>query len=597
MKIIIVLALITISICSCKSSIDNEQVIQQQKEQLIHYYQENLNNCLTSLKTLRKQDQTEQLKKEFDQARISFKSIEPIMAFYASNSYKSLNQPNLPQVEEFDNADKVIQATGFQVIEELLYASDSIEIDEIHRQTDLMINTLNLELNNNKILALKPHHLLWMVRNELVRITALGISGFDSPVYLNSIAENKYAYNGIAFLLSISKDYFKDQQLLEEWNKSIVYAQNKLSSAESFDQFDRFTFIKESVHPMLELWVRTAKDWEVEFPFEQKINYNAVSLFDQNTFNINKFSSRYSLDYNEEVVALGKQLFHDEQLSHNGIMSCATCHDPQKAFTDGLPKSITNTGTSNKRNAPTLMYAGLQAAQFYDSRKSLLENQIMAVVKNKDEFHSDMEKVVSVVEENKEYTQQLEKHYKKTDSQSIRNAIAMYVRSLSPFNSKFDQGITSDQVTLSVSEINGFNLFMGKAKCGTCHFAPIFNGTVPPLFNHSELEVLGVPSKKVWENAEVDEDKGRYEVSKAPLKMFAFKTPTIRNISKTAPYMHNGVFETLDEVLKFYNQGGGEGIGIHLENQTLPTDQLNLTENELSDLVAFMESLTDEVSY
>ncbi|KXX71951.1 cytochrome-c peroxidase [Flammeovirga sp. SJP92] len=597
MKNVIILAIFTMTIWGCNSTINREQIIKKQKEQLIQYYQENLNNCLTSLETIKKLEDPEMLKKEFDVARVSFKRMEPIMSFYAAKDYKTLNQPNLPHVDEFDNSDKVIKAIGFQVIEELMYASDSLDVNEVHRQAGLMINTLNLELNNNKILVLKPYHLLWMVRNELVRITSLGISGFDSPVYLNSLEENQHAYDGIAFLLSISKDYFKDKKLLEEWNESIVLAKNKLSTAKSFDQFDRFTFIKESVHPMLGLWVKTIKDWEVEFPFEQKINYYATSLFDKNTFNINKFSSRYSIAYNEEVVALGKQLFHDQKLSSNGKMSCATCHDPQKAFTDGLPKSITNTGASNKRNSPTLMYAGLQAAQFYDSRKSLLENQIMDVVKNKDEFHSNMEKVVDVVQKNEEYTKVLQKHYENTDSKSIRNSIAMYVRSLSPFNSKFDQGITSNQVELSTAVINGFNLFMGKAKCGTCHFAPIFNGTVPPLFNHSELEVLGVPSKKEWESAEVDPDKGRYEISKAPLKMFAFKTPTIRNISKTAPYMHNGVYETLDEVLKFYNQGGGEGIGIHLENQTLPPDQLNLSEKELNDLVAFMESLTDQVNY
>ncbi|MBD0402769.1 cytochrome-c peroxidase [Flammeovirga sp. EKP202] len=597
MKNLLILAIFGITICGCNSTVDRDQIIKNQKEQIIHYYHENLNNCLAKIEEIKTTDKPDELKKTFDEARIPFKRIEPIMSFYSAKGYHTLNQPNLPHVDEFDNSDKVIDAIGFQVIEELLYASDSVDVQEIHRQAGLMKNMLNLELNNNKILVLKPYHLLWMVRNELVRITSLGISGFDSPVYLNSLQEGQYSYDGIAFLISISEEYFKDEVLLKEWNESIEDAKHKLTSSESFDQFNRYLFIKESVHPMLELWVKTIKDWEVEFPFEQKINYYATSLFDQKTFNINKFSSRYSIDYNEEVVQLGQQLFHDQKLSSNGKMSCATCHDPQKAFTDGLPKSITNTGAANKRNAPTLMYAGLQAAQFYDSRKSLLENQIMDVVKNKDEFHSDMYKVEGVVKENSEYTKMLEKHYEKVDSKSIRNAIAMYVRSLSPFNSKFDKGITSDQVTLSSAEVNGFNLFMGKAKCGTCHFAPIFNGTVPPLFNHSELEVLGVPSEKVWESAEVDPDKGRFEISKAPIKMFAFKTPTIRNISKTAPYMHNGVYETLDEVLKFYNQGGGEGIGIHLENQTLPPDELNLTEKELSDLVAFMESLTDQVNY
>ena len=122
---------------------------------------------------------------------------------------------------------------------------------------------------------------------------------------------------------------------------------------------------------------------------------------------------------------------------------------------------------------------------------------------------------------------------------------------------------------------------MGKAKCATCHFFPLFNGSVPPLYNETESEVLGVPSQNTTQNATIDSDLGEFLITKAPLKKHAFKTPTVRNSAITFPYMHNGVYQTLEEVLDFYNRGGGSGIGITTENQTLPTDKLNLTKSEI----------------
>lgn len=183
---------------------------------------------------------------------------------------------------------------------------------------------------------------------------------------------------------------------------------------------------------------------------------------------------------------------------------------------------------------------------------------------------------------------------KKVTDANIRHAIASYIRTLNTFDSKFDRNINKEEKTLASNEIKGFNLFMGKASCATCHFPPTFNGTIPPDFRETELEVLGVPKTKKWENAIVDSDLGRHDVFQTEERKHAFKTPTIRNIEKTAPYMHNGVYDNLEEVMKFYNLGGGAGIGIHLDNQTLPFDNLNLTDEEIADIVAFMKTLTDK---
>jgi cytochrome c peroxidase len=146
---------------------------------------------------------------------------------------------------------------------------------------------------------------------------------------------------------------------------------------------------------------------------------------------------------------------------------------------------------------------------------------------------------------------------------------------------------------LTKNQVDGFNLFMGKAQCGICHFMPLFNGTVPPTFADTESEVIGAPSKVEWSNATIDSDPGRYVIFEMEQLRHAFKTPTVRNASLTAPYMHNGVYRSLEEVIKFYNKGGGAGIGIDLPNQTLPSDSLGLTETEQKKVIEFIHALTD----
>jgi cytochrome c peroxidase len=173
----------------------------------------------------------------------------------------------------------------------------------------------------------------------------------------------------------------------------------------------------------------------------------------------------------------------------------------------------------------------------------------------------------------------------------LQNAIASYIRSLNKFNSKFDTHFQGTSTTLSSEEQLGFNLFAGKAKCATCHFIPLFNGTVPPIYKKTEQEVVGTPQVK--NGKIISPDLGRFTQYKMAQLKNAFKTPTLRNVAQTAPYMHNGVFTTLEEVVDFYNKGGGIGTGINVENQTLPSDALNLTAVEQKALVAFMKTLSD----
>ena len=271
---------------------------------------------------------------------------------------------------------------------------------------------------------------------------------------------------------------------------------------------------------------------------------------------------------------------------------------PNLYFTDG--KKIASNfvhGGKLQRNTPGLYYSSLQAAQFYDMRTSNLEEQINDVINNEDEFNLSKEQVSRKINRDGDYKILNRKIYSKDSlgSFEIRNAIASYIRSLNPFNCDVDRYMRGDNSAMLPEAKNGFNLFMGKAKCGTCHFAPVFNGTVPPWFAKAESEVIGVPATILWQNATIDPDQGRYVLNQLEPLRYAFKTPSIRNIEKTAPYMHNGVYTRLEDVVEFYHKGGGVGIGIDLPYQSLPFDSLNLSTSDKKALVSFMKSLTDRL--
>ncbi len=154
----------------------------------------------------------------------------------------------------------------------------------------------------------------------------------------------------------------------------------------------------------------------------------------------------------------------------------------------------------------------------------------------------------------------------------------------------------SEKKSVSREVKNGFNLFMGKAACGTCHFAPTFAGLVPPRFTESESEILGILQQFDTLSPKLDTDAGRYAghaKDQVALYKRSFKTMTVRNSGLSAPYFHNGKFKTLEQVLEFYDHGGGAGLGLDVPYQTLPSDKLHLTKNEKRDIIAFLHSLTD----
>ncbi len=235
---------------------------------------------------------------------------------------------------------------------------------------------------------------------------------------------------------------------------------------------------------------------------------------------------------------------------------------------------------------------------FADERAGFVEDQVRVVLSSPAEMASSPELAARRVARDTSYAPLVRAAFgpwAHIDERSIRVALAAYIRSLVTLNSPFDRAARGDLRAIDMDARRGFNLFMGKARCATCHFAPLFGGTMPPEFTRSELEIIGTPAAPVMSGGRLDGDAGRERVDAQPVHRGAFRVPSVRNSAVTGPYMHNGVFRSLDEVVDFYDRGGGAGIGERLPKQTLSSRPLHLTPSERHDLVAFVNSLTDTV--
>ncbi len=535
----------------------------------------------------------------FIDARLAFKRIEFLAAYYEPSTTRAINGPALPRVDDEEGPEAVIAPEGFQVIEELLFpAPDAADRTQIVNETRNLLAYVARLHNAAFRQRMTDDRVFDAAKLEIARVVSLAITGFDSPIALRSLPEAAAALSGVRDALTAYRATLAPARWTE-LDSAFARAISTLEAAPSFDRFDRLAFIAGAANPMARALDAARQSMAIGIPEERRaFRVSATTVFDTGAFDAIAFAAPQTGAAPPARVALGRALFFDPRLSGGSVVSCANCHLPDRAFTDGRTRSMSRSGTADLRNAPTIINAGLQAGSFYDLRTTYLEDQVTDVVRNAEEMHGSVDAAAAALARDSTYVRLFAAAFPRRTSsvisgQEVRSAVAAYVRSLQALNSRVDQAFRGDTGAITAEERRGLNLFMGKAKCATCHFAPLFNGTVPPMYQESEVEVLGVPSAAVVRGAKVDPDSGRFRVTRSAPHLFAFRTPSVRNVALTAPYMHNGVYRTLDEVVDFYNRGGGAGIGIRLPNQTLPADRLELTAREQRAIVRFMLALTD----
>ena len=557
------------------------------------------------------------LQRSLERARLAYKRTE-YLAEHLDGQFVAdfINGAPLPKLERNAPNLSIIEPKGFQALEELIFGEDPrADQPKIEELTALLDRKVNEFSRFQRRVPLTDRQVLEAVRFELMRIFTLGVSGFDSPAALLSLPEAKASLAVMQQAVALYAPLLNAEHadLAQEVDQSFSTGIRYLEEHQDFETFDRLHFLKTCINPLFAqvLDVHTALGIETYYetsPQHRKhaVNYFATDLFDEDLLNPFFYTRMPKSKYQPAVVELGRTLFFDPALSVNNQRSCASCHQPERGFTDGLAKSVAlnNEGTVD-RNAPTLLNSVYADRYFYDLRSEVLEDQMDHVVADHREFYTTYLDIFDKLRQSDDYQTRFAQAFPGLKSDPINKyalstALAAYIVSLKSFNSPFDRYVRGETDHLELAAQRGFNLFMGKATCGTCHFAPLFSGTVPPRFHESESEVLGVPATPDTLNPIPDADPGRAAgVLKEDVDFYghSFKTTTVRNAALTAPYMHNGVYETLEEVVDFYNRGGGAGLGLDVPYQTLSPDPLQLSEQEQADLVAFMQSLTDTTSH
>ncbi len=276
-------------------------------------------------------------------------------------------------------------------------------------------------------------------------------------------------------------------------------------------------------------------------------------------------------------VALGRLLYFDKRLSKDATVSCATCHDPNKGWTDQAPVSTGIRGQHGTRNAPTVLNAAYSDYQFWDGRAASLEEQAAGPIGNPVEMGFNARGVEARLSKIEGYRPLFAAAFgdKKVTLERVVKAIASFERTAITGDSPYDRYEAGDRTALSADQQAGMALFFGKANCSVCHTGP--------NFTDGDFHNIGVGM------AAKRPDLGRYEQTKLERDRGAFKTPTLRNLADTFPYMHDGSVKTLAEVVDFYDKGGEK-------NPWLSSDihPLGLTAREKRQLVAFLGALNGD---
>ena len=292
--------------------------------------------------------------------------------------------------------------------------------------------------------------------------------------------------------------------------------------------------------------------------------------------------------FSPQQIDLGRYLFFDPVLSLDSSISCASCHRPNKGFTDGLPYSIGVKGRKVARSAPSIWNVAFLNKFFWDGKVKSLEEQMQGPLYSKNEMATNpklLKKTLNSIEEYKKLFKIAfpNKKNDKIELNEIYLAIAAFETSLISLNSRYDKYAMGFHSALSKKEIKGMNVFRSfVARCAECH--------TPPLFTNQQIDVIGIPERKGQKF-----DKGAEIYTKDSTLRGAFKVPSLRNIELTAPYEHNGIFKTLEEATSFYTKGRGHAVddSLHLILHWHIWEP-NLTDEEIDNIVAFLKTLTDE---
>ena len=281
-----------------------------------------------------------------------------------------------------------------------------------------------------------------------------------------------------------------------------------------------------------------------------------------------------------EKAALGEKLFFDPRLSGNGNMSCASCHNPMLGWSDGLDTAVGFNGEKLARATPSIINVAYNSIQMWDGSKRTLEDQAIGPMEEATEMHTDFDRLFHLLKNNSDYQPIFSRVFPNQgiNKQSIAKALSDFERTIISTNSSFDSWVRGNEKALSKQQVNGFKLFVdkGKGNCLACHSGPNFTDN-----SFHNIGLLSFSNNNA--------DLGRYKIKPLNIMRGAFKTPGLREIAKTSPYFHDGSATTLYDAVAHYSNGKHNSKNLSPEFK-----QADLSEQDINDIVSFLQSLSEE---
>lgn len=553
------------------------------------------------------------IREQLQATRLAMKEVDFWFRYLDPIAYKKINGP-LPvewETEVFEKFEKPYRRDGAGYTLALLYLDEP----ELHRDTllGLIKPALSSTLTYTSDSIVKKlesfDHFFFCNRLFLLNLAAIYTTGFDCPDSAWVVPELRSMLSSARMIYASYNHTFTNTPLPESYlnlyEEAVRFVENQ---PDEYSAFDHYTFVQKYINPLFSYNQKYIHQYKAHS--SNVINYSlskhATSIFSKELYRGQNTKGVYIRVQDQEGLALldkvGKLLFYDPILSGNNQRSCVSCHKPTQYFTDTLVATSLQFNGKDvlRRNSPSLINAEFNHLLMLDGNHISLQDQARSVMTDSLELGGSEQEILKKVLSCKEYKEAFTKllvytpQEKEITFEHITSALTFYYTKFSMYYSPFDESMNNKNVLLDARVKNGFNLFMSKAQCATCHFVPQFNGVKPPFVN-SEFEVLGVPSDARF--TALDQDEGRYEVNPEKEMKHAFRTGSIRNAQYTKPYMHNGIFNSLEEVIDFYDAGGGQGRGLKVDNQTLSSDSLHLSVQEKANLVLFMQSLNENIVF
>ncbi len=560
---------------------------------------------------LNKKEEKTKIQKQINNSRLRLKAIDFWLRYLEPIAYRRINGP-LPvewETEVFEKFEPPYRREGGGLILAELALEDDPDKNTLISLVDTSLTAIKTFEADSITTQLGSYdHFFLANRLYLLNLAALYTTGFECPDTSRIIPELHGMMTAVNTVYSNFNSEFPSVRLPGEYlalyDKTIAWVSNQPAQ---YSLFDHFTFIKDYINPLFSMnqqFINANAVRTINFN-DYSLDNSVSSIFDKRLYNSQNTKGIFSFvddeQQVEEIRQIGKLLFYDPILSGNNKRSCASCHKPTEYFTDTTQATAFEFDQQHHlaRNAPTLINSVFNHLVMQDGKHISLQAQARDVITNPIEMNSEEKELVKKVMSCKEYKDAFKKFLKYTPEEKdvtlshIASALTVYYADFSNYYSPFDDAM-NQQKPLTAETKHGFNIFMSKAQCGTCHFVPHFNGIKPPYIS-SEFEVLGVPGDTSFK--ELSKDKGRFDVNPEKEMMNAFRTGTIRNTPFTKPYMHNGVFNTLEEVIDLYDAGGGVGRKLQVGNQTLAADSLKLSREEKAHLVAFIHSLNENIIF